>query len=148
MISEITREIISEINRENNNKITSVINSRIASNAISNSISNAISNITSNTTGKITDEAISEKHQLLYLIYDRLCFHCGFRVEEFCCKRERFVVRLLAYPDDLLCAAYSYLLKHTPPDHLPDEEEFIEFMSPEFKRRNNDAQKALGGAFL
>lgn len=78
-----------------------------------------------------------EKRALLQQIYTRLCFHAGANPERFNHKRERFIANLIAYPEDLLCAAYYYVMAHLTPLRLPSEEEFISFMGPEYSRRNH-----------
>ncbi len=76
---------------------------------------------------------------LLDQLFSRLCFHAGATPEQFSHRRERFIRSLASYPEDLLCAAYQHILHHLPASRLPTEEEFIEFMTPEFTRRQHAA---------
>jgi len=71
----------------------------------------------------------------LHQIFSRLCFHRGIAPEQMEAKRTRFISSLACYPEDLLCAAYYYILKHATPSYYPSEEEFILFMAPEYHRR-------------
>lgn len=79
----------------------------------------------------------NEKHSMLDQMYSRLCFHCGAASERHTHKRARFVASLISYPDDLLCAAYQHISHHLLPSRVPTEAEFIEFMTPEFERRQS-----------
>jgi len=81
-----------------------------------------------------------DKFITLHQIFSRLCFHSGATPEQHADKREHFIARLFSYPEDLICAAYHYSVRHAKPSHIPSEEEFIAFMAPEFTRRQKQME--------
>lgn len=78
---------------------------------------------------------ISDKHLTLKQIFGRLCFHTGFDAEAREEDCQRFVNTLAPYPEDLICAAYHHLMRHPEETHLHMENDFIDFMAPEYARR-------------
>ena len=84
----------------------------------------------------------NDKISLLETMFARLCFHAGATPEQFSRRRIRFIESLSPYPDDLLCAAYQHLLHHTRVGQMPGVDAFIEFMAPEFARRQQCMEDA------
>lgn len=78
-----------------------------------------------------------EKKQLLMQIFSRLCFHYGAHPDMYQARRKSFVARLEHYPEDLICACYQHLLRHQAPAQLPNVDDFIAFIMPEYERRTN-----------
>jgi hypothetical protein len=83
-----------------------------------------------------------DKHTTLHQIFCRLCFHAGLIPEQHEDRRERFISGLFCYPEDLICAAYHYILYHAKQPSLPSEDDFIRFMTPEFARRKKEMECA------
>lgn len=89
----------------------------------------------------------NDKRDMLQQIFIRMCFHYGLTLEGSEPKRNYFIASLLAYPEDLICAAYHYILHHPSPQNFPTPEDFITFMQPEFERRQrmmHDAEACYG----
>lgn len=80
----------------------------------------------------------SDHQSQISRIFTRLCFHAGVRPEEYPDARARFITRLLPYPEDLLCAAYTYAQRNSLPGQVPEVQQFIDFMTPEYARRLED----------
>lgn len=78
-----------------------------------------------------------DRRDLLHRIYSRLCFHCAVVPERYAPQRMKFIETLLPYPEDLICAAYHHLIRHRCV--MPTHQDFIDFMEPEFTRRQKEA---------
>lgn len=77
----------------------------------------------------------NSKQDLLIWIFNRMCFHYSMHHVDYSTLKSQFITQLEAYPEDLLCAAYTHISRMREPHTFPKPDDFIHFMAPAYHQR-------------